>query len=36
MEKIEVKKVAETLAETFDQKKKLKRAAKKIITHTMM
>lgn len=35
-EKEEVKKVAETLAETFDQKRKLKKAAKKILTNNML
>ena len=32
----EVKKAAETLAESFEQKRKLKAAAKKILTHTML
>jgi len=32
----EVRKAAETLAESFDQKRKLKTAAKKILTHTML
>ena len=35
-EKLDVKRVAEGLAENFDQKRKLKRAAKKILTANML